>query len=107
MQVLERWNFDIETDKESVHNPEKEFDKSEKDIMSEIQAIIRQITASVTFLPLLQDACTFDLLVRAQANALPNPSPHAYISTNITSSSPPSRPLSSPAHPRAALAATA
>lgn len=32
--------------------------------MGEIQAIIRQITASVTFLPLLQDACTFDLLVR-------------------------------------------
>jgi hypothetical protein len=31
--------------------------------MNEIQAIIRQITASVTFLPLLQDACTFDLLV--------------------------------------------
>jgi mitotic spindle assembly checkpoint protein MAD2 len=62
-QVLERWNFDIETEKEGVHNPDKEFDKSEKDIMSEIQAIIRQITASVTFLPLLQDACTFDLLV--------------------------------------------
>ena len=64
--MLERWNFDIETDKEGVHNPDKEFDKSEKDIMSEIQAIIRQITASVTFLPLLQDACTFDLLVPIQ-----------------------------------------
>mmetsp|Transcript_3294 Transcript_3294/g.6741 ORF Transcript_3294/g.6741 Transcript_3294/m.6741 type:complete len:207 (-) Transcript_3294:162-782(-) len=62
-QVLERWNFDIETEKESVGNPEKEFDKSEKDIMNEIQAVIRQITASVTFLPLLNDACTFDLLV--------------------------------------------
>jgi len=61
--VLERWNFDIETDKEGVNNPDKEFDKSEKDIMNEIQAVIRQITASVTFLPLLNDACTFDLLV--------------------------------------------
>jgi mitotic spindle assembly checkpoint protein MAD2 len=30
--------------------------------MAEIQAIIRQITASVTFLPLLEDACTIDLL---------------------------------------------
>jgi hypothetical protein len=46
-----------------VCGPEQEFEKSEKDIMNEIQAIIRQITASVTFLPLLQDACTFDLLV--------------------------------------------
>jgi mitotic spindle assembly checkpoint protein MAD2 len=30
--------------------------------MGEIQAIIRQITASVTFLPLLNDTCTIDLL---------------------------------------------
>jgi len=37
--------------------------KSEKDIHTEIQAIIRQITASVTFLPMLEDKCTFDLLV--------------------------------------------
>lgn len=37
--------------------------KSLKDIHKEIQAIIRQITASVTFLPLLQESCTFDLLV--------------------------------------------
>ncbi len=33
--------------------------------MMEIQAIIRQITASVTFLPLLNEPCTFDLLVYA------------------------------------------
>ena len=32
-------------------------EKSDKEITSEIQAIIRQITASVTFLPLLNDAC--------------------------------------------------
>jgi mitotic spindle assembly checkpoint protein MAD2 len=31
--------------------------------MNEIQAIIRQITVSVSFLPLLSDPCTFDLLV--------------------------------------------
>lgn len=31
--------------------------------MSEIQSIIRQITASVTFLPMLETDCTFDLLV--------------------------------------------
>ena len=37
--------------------------KSLKEIHNEIQAIIRQITASVTFLPLLQEPCTFDLLV--------------------------------------------
>lgn len=36
--------------------------KSEAAITQEIQAIIRQITASVTFLPLLNDTCTIDLL---------------------------------------------
>lgn len=39
--------------------------KSPKEIQSEIQAIIRQITASVTFLPLLEEPCSFDLLVYA------------------------------------------
>jgi mitotic spindle assembly checkpoint protein MAD2 len=43
--------------------------KSEKEIMNEIQAIIRQITASVTFLPLLNEPCTFDLLVYADNEA--------------------------------------
>ncbi len=36
--------------------------KSDAQITQEIQAIIRQITASVTFLPLLEDVCTIDLL---------------------------------------------
>ena len=56
------------TDGSSVEKPDQEHEKSEKDIMNEIQAIIRQITASVTFLPLLQDACTFDLLVYTDNN---------------------------------------
>merc|ERR1712086_821277 len=42
---------------------EGKVEKSQKEITSEIQAIIRQITASVTFLPLLDEPCTFDLLV--------------------------------------------
>lgn len=40
-------------------------EKPEKEIMGEIQAIIRQICASVTFLPLLEGPCAFDLLVYA------------------------------------------
>lgn len=67
--------------------PDGKVEKPEKEIMSEIQvsfvvgnakqvaplarepmrcsaqAIIRQITASVTFLPLLEEPCTFDMLV--------------------------------------------
>ena len=60
-ETLERWVFDVRTDK-SVQG-DTVVDKSEKEVMSEIQAIIRQITASVTFLPLLEEPCTFDLLV--------------------------------------------
>jgi hypothetical protein len=40
------------------------------------QAIIRQITASVTFLPLLDEPCTFDLLIytdRAAEVGIRNP----------------------------------
>jgi mitotic spindle assembly checkpoint protein MAD2 len=40
-----------------------------KEITSEIAAIMRQITASITFLPLLQEPCCFDLLVYADKEA--------------------------------------
>ena len=53
---LERWVFSVATaeDKENA---------TVGNHMAEIQAIIRQITASVTFLPLLDEPCAFDLLV--------------------------------------------
>eukprot|EP00455_Lapot_gusevi_P056775 TRINITY_DN9517_c0_g1_i1.p1 TRINITY_DN9517_c0_g1~~TRINITY_DN9517_c0_g1_i1.p1 ORF type:complete len:204 (-),score=49.59 TRINITY_DN9517_c0_g1_i1:229-840(-) len=63
---VERWVFDIETDQETLQTGRAQ-EKSEKDIMREIQAIIRQITSPVTFLPLLDFPCTFDLLVYAQS----------------------------------------
>ena len=43
--------------------------QSLKEIHDEIQAIIRQITASVTFLPLLSEPCAFDLLVYTNKEA--------------------------------------
>lgn len=43
--------------------------KSIKEVHNEIQAIIRQITASVTFLPLLNEPCSFDLLVYTNKDA--------------------------------------
>lgn len=33
------------------------------EVQGEIQAIIRQITASVSFLPMIDDPCTFEMLV--------------------------------------------
>lgn len=48
---------------------EVKSDKPLKEITQEIQAIIRQITASVTFLPILDEPCSFDLLVYADKEA--------------------------------------
>jgi mitotic spindle assembly checkpoint protein MAD2 len=67
-ETLERWVFDCETTKTNDMADIKST-KPEKDIMHEIQAIMRQITASVTFLPLLSEPCCFDLLVYADQNA--------------------------------------
>jgi len=60
-EVLERWNFNIENDREVLEKGVSR-EKNDKDIMKEIQAIMRQITSSVTFLPNIEEACTFDLL---------------------------------------------
>ncbi|KAL9624329.1 MAG: hypothetical protein Q9160_001576 [Pyrenula sp. 1 TL-2023] len=43
--------------------------KTDTEIQSEIQAIFRQITASVTFLPMLDGDCTFNVLVYADADS--------------------------------------
>jgi len=69
--TLERWVFDCDA---TMPAPEQTIDdikssKSQKEIQGEIQAIMRQITASVTFLPLIDEPCSFDLLIYADKNA--------------------------------------
>ncbi|KAF1972618.1 putative mitotic spindle checkpoint protein [Bimuria novae-zelandiae CBS 107.79] len=82
---VERWQFDVQifgknskaksskkaNDKENSapeanDSPE---DKTEAEIQAEIQSIFRQITASVTFLPMLDGNCTFNVLVYADADS--------------------------------------
>lgn len=75
-ETLERWQFNVSLDEDAdaensgpnaqTAPPSK---KSIKEIHGEIQAIIRQITASVTFLPLLNEPCSFDLLVYTKKDA--------------------------------------
>ncbi|KAF9673697.1 hypothetical protein SADUNF_Sadunf10G0051200 [Salix dunnii] len=60
-EVLERWNFSIETDSEVVEKGVSR-EKSDKEIMREIQAIMRQIASSITYLPCLDEPCVFDVL---------------------------------------------
>ena len=68
-EVLERWVFDIVQESGVDGDGTAKVEKSDKEIQTEISAIIRQITASVTFLPLLEEACTFDLLVYTNDDA--------------------------------------
>jgi len=60
-EVLERWQFDVECDKTVTKDTVREA--SDKEIKDGIRSVIRQITASVTFLPFLDAACSFDILV--------------------------------------------
>lgn len=68
-ETLERWQFDIHTeDKEQTGaasvpplpggpKPAKKKEKTEKDVQAEIREIMKQITASTTFLPILDEEC--------------------------------------------------
>ncbi|KAF8935916.1 Mitotic spindle checkpoint component mad2 [Haplosporangium gracile] len=44
-------------------------EKTEKEIQTEIQAILRQITASVSFLPMLDEKCTWTILCQTEKDA--------------------------------------
>lgn len=49
--------------------PASEQQKTDEEIQKEIQALFRQITGSVTFLPMLDGNCTFNVLVYADADS--------------------------------------
>lgn len=84
-EVLERWSFDVSlcckeakdanvaNDKDSTAQNTGSAQMTESDrerkTLQEIQAIIRQITASVTFLPLLEETCSIDLLAYTDKDA--------------------------------------
>ncbi|KAF9906336.1 Mitotic spindle checkpoint component mad2 [Linnemannia zychae] len=44
-------------------------EKTEKEIQTEIQAILRQLTASVSFLPMLDEKCTWTILCQTEKDA--------------------------------------
>ncbi|KAM0695737.1 hypothetical protein Q7P36_004219 [Cladosporium allicinum] len=90
---LERWQFDVNVfndeskskkksssdgqentateDGDDAATPEAApaAEKTETEIQQEIQSLFRQITASVTFLPMLDGNCTFNVLVYADADS--------------------------------------
>lgn len=86
-ETLERWQFNVSVENKddeagfgkgdenlpqnsSASRKPTDQKKSIREIHNEIQAIIRQVTASVTFLPLLNEPCSFDLLVYTDKSAV-------------------------------------
>ncbi|KAJ3096364.1 Mitotic spindle checkpoint component mad2 [Phlyctochytrium bullatum] len=71
MEVIERWQFDLalEESQPGTNGARKAQPKTEKQINEEIAAILRQITASVSFLPVLSEPCTFNVLAYTDKNA--------------------------------------
>ncbi|GMM35509.1 spindle checkpoint protein [Saccharomycopsis crataegensis] len=68
--VVERWEFVLEVSEPSSQVRDNNG-KPKEEIQKEIQAIIRQITASVTFLPALDDGSyTFSVLVYGDSKGL-------------------------------------
>ncbi|XP_044751139.1 mitotic spindle assembly checkpoint protein MAD2A [Coccinella septempunctata] len=59
-ETLERWDFKVEYEGDSS---EQVSDKPLPTIKKEIRDVVRQITASVTYLPLLDCLCSFDVQI--------------------------------------------
>jgi len=72
-ETLERWQFDVKTEDPSNPSsstssntqpplggkPAKKKEKTEKEVQGEIREIMKQITSTVTFLPILEEECQF------------------------------------------------
>ncbi|XP_067138420.1 mitotic spindle assembly checkpoint protein MAD2A [Centruroides vittatus] len=67
LETLECWEFKIESD-DALTKDGKPKQKDIKEIQKEIRDIIRQITASITFLPLLDSPCSFDIHLYTHKN---------------------------------------
>lgn len=65
-RTLERWEINIDAEPPSRAAASR---KSDDDMRREIQAVMRQITSCVSFLPLMAQPCAFDLLVYTTTTA--------------------------------------
>ncbi|CAG9864744.1 unnamed protein product [Phyllotreta striolata] len=63
LEVLERWDFNVEYEEDTLTNPDKVSSKPIKQIRNEIREILKQISASVSYLPLLDCLCSFDVQI--------------------------------------------
>lgn len=66
-EILECWDFQVQseppTDEENVDPKNPKSNKELKRIQQEIGSVMRQISATVSYLPLLDCICSFDILI--------------------------------------------
>eukprot|EP01104_Vermistella_antarctica_P013242 TRINITY_DN397_c0_g2_i1.p1 TRINITY_DN397_c0_g2~~TRINITY_DN397_c0_g2_i1.p1 ORF type:complete len:204 (-),score=57.40 TRINITY_DN397_c0_g2_i1:238-849(-) len=62
-EPVERWSFSIKADKDVMAGDKKVGTKDVADVRNEISAVMRQITSSGSFLPYLNERCSFEVLV--------------------------------------------
>ena len=65
-ETLERWQFDIDCNKELLSKYNEDAipsNKNDEEVKKEIRDVMRQICACVTFLPVLPTRCSFDILI--------------------------------------------
>lgn len=63
-EVLECWEFQVQTEKNENSDPNNPTANKElKRIQQEIGSVMRQISATVSYLPLLDCICSFDILI--------------------------------------------
>uniref|UniRef100_A0A182IUA1 HORMA domain-containing protein n=1 Tax=Anopheles atroparvus TaxID=41427 RepID=A0A182IUA1_ANOAO len=76
-KTLERWDFTIayEDDNHTDENSQQVSNKSLKQIQSEIRNVMRQITSSISFLPLIENRATFDVLLHPKKSEYANEIP--------------------------------
>lgn len=80
---IERWEFNIDIVGEETDVKEDEVSKSRSEIQKEIQAIIRQITSLVSYLPILkEDDFTFNVLVYTDPKYETTNIPNEWCDTN-------------------------
>lgn len=67
LEVLERWDFNVEYEGDAKDNSQTS-DKPVKQIRNEIRDVLKQIASSVSYLPLLDCLCSFDIQIYTKDN---------------------------------------
>uniref|UniRef100_A0A2S2NUP4 Mitotic spindle assembly checkpoint protein MAD2A n=1 Tax=Schizaphis graminum TaxID=13262 RepID=A0A2S2NUP4_SCHGA len=62
-EVMERWDFKLQYEGSGDSNPDSVGNKELSIIQKEIRDVLRQICSTVSFLPLLDCPCAFDLQI--------------------------------------------